>query len=244
MARSLALSIRNVIETFAISFPTVVDASRDRIDMDECNRRLDSWSSRVVHNLDIDLDVSGRENQDPTRIYVIMSNHQSHYDIPVLYHVLGGNIRMVAKKELFRVPVFGRAMEAAGFISVDRSNRTRAVASLNKAKEVLARGLSVFIAPEGTRSKTGELLPFKKGGFNLAIDMGLPILPVSIDGTRHALPPSAARSTSGVKVRVRILPAIDTAIYAARGRDGRDALLADVRSQIAASVALSEAEAR
>lgn len=237
MARSLALSLRNVYETFAISFPTVVDASRHRIDMEECNRRLASWSSRVVANLKLQLDVVGREHHDRARTYVIMSNHQSHYDIPVLYHVLGGNIRMVAKKELFRVPVFGAAMEAAGFISVDRSNRARAVASLNKAKAILAQGFNVFIAPEGTRSKSGELLPFKKGGFNLAIEMGLPVLPVSVDGTRNALPPSAARSQAGAAVRVTIASPIDTAPYAERGKAGRDALLADVRAAIAQGLA-------
>ncbi len=237
MARSLALSLRNVYETFAISFPTVIDAARHRIDAEECNRRLASWSARVVENLELRLDVEGRENQDRSKVYVIMSNHQSHYDIPVLYHVLGGNIRMVAKKELFRVPIFGAAMQAAGFISVDRSNRERAVRSLDKAKEILAQGMNVFIAPEGTRSKTGELLPFKKGGFNLALDMGLPILPVSVQGTRDALPPSAARSNSGADVKVRIAPPIDVGPYASQGKKGRDALLADVRATIERSLA-------
>jgi 1-acyl-sn-glycerol-3-phosphate acyltransferase len=236
MARSLALSLRNVYETFAISLPTVIDASRQRVDVEECNRRLSSWSERVVRNLDLRLKVEGREHQDRSKVYVIMSNHQSHYDIPVLYHVLGGNMRMVAKKELFRVPIFGAAMEAAGFISVDRSNHQRAIASLEKAKRILAQGINVFIAPEGTRSKTGELLPFKKGGFNLALDMELPILPVAVRGTRDALPPSAARSASGADVVVRISPAIDVAPYAARGKSGRDALLNDVKAVIARSL--------
>ena len=237
MAKSLGLSLRNVYETFAISFPTVIDAARNRVDIEECNRRLASWSEKVVRNLGIDLEVVGRENHDRARTYVIMSNHQSHYDIPVLYYVLGGNMRMVAKRELFRVPIFGAAMAAAGFISVDRSDRKRAIESLANAKTILAKDINVFIAPEGTRSKTGELGPFKKGGFNLAIEMGLPILPVSVDGTRHALPPDAARSIPGARVRVRIFPALEPKSYAERGKAGRDALMEDVRAAIARGLA-------
>lgn len=233
MPRSLALSLRNVYETLAISWPTVVDAARGRTTVASCNDRLTRWSDNIVRNARMHVDVRGRENFDPRRTYVVMSNHQSHYDIPVLFHVLGSNLRMVTKAELFSVPLFGRALRSAGFISVDRSNRERAIASLRIAKETLAQGMNVFIAPEGTRSRTGQLAAFKKGGFNLALDVGLPVLPIALRGTRDALPAQGLRSRPDAEVRVTILPALDTAPYAAMpGKAGRDRLMDDVRAAI------------
>jgi 1-acyl-sn-glycerol-3-phosphate acyltransferase len=233
MPGSLALSLRNVYETLAISWPTVLDAARGQITVEGCNERLTSWSDNIVRNARMRVEVRGREHFDPRRTYVVMSNHQSHYDIPVLFHVLGSNLRMVTKAELFNVPLFGRALQHAGFISVDRSNRERAIASLRIAKETLAQGINVFIAPEGTRSRTGQLLPFKKGGFNLALDVGLPILPIALRGTRDALPATSVRSRPEADVRVTILPPVDTAPYAAMaGKSGRDRLMDDVRAAI------------
>lgn len=233
MPRSLALSLRNVYETLAISWPTVVDAVRGRTSVASCNDRLTRWSDNIVRNARMQVDVRGRENFDARRTYVVMSNHQSHYDIPVLFHVLGSNLRMVTKAELFSVPLFGRALHSAGFISVDRSNRERAIASLRVAKETLAQGMNVFIAPEGTRSRTGQLAAFKKGGFNLALDVGLPVLPIALRGTRDALPAESVRSRTDAAVRVTILPALDTASYAAMpGKTGRDRLMDDVRAAI------------
>lgn len=233
MPRSLAVSLRNVYETLAISWPTVLDAARGRVTVERCNDRLASWSDALVRNARMDVEVRGREHLDLGRTYVVMSNHQSHYDIPVLFHALGSNLRMVTKAELFAIPLWGRAMHSAGFISVDRSNRERAIASLRVARETLARGINVYIAPEGTRSRTGELLPFKKGGFNLALDVGLPILPIAIRGTRDALPAEGVRSRTDAEVRVTILPAVDTAPYAAMpGKSGRDRLMDDVRAAI------------
>jgi 1-acyl-sn-glycerol-3-phosphate acyltransferase len=161
-----------------------------------------------------------------------MSNHQSLYDVPVLFHVLGANLRMITKEELFKVPVFGPAMKHAGFISIDRSNRERALQSLEVAKQKIAGGLNVWIAPEGTRSKTGQLLPFKKGGFNLALDAGLCVLPVTLKGTRDILPAKGTRSRANAHVRVTIHPPIDAKEYAPRGKAGREALMNDVRAAL------------
>jgi 1-acyl-sn-glycerol-3-phosphate acyltransferase len=163
---------------------------------------------------------------------VIMSNHQSFYDVPVLYAVLGGNLRMVAKKELFAVPIFSRAMREAGFIEVDRSNRQRALDSMKLARETLEKGVNVWIAPEGTRSRSGALGPFKKGGFYLAFESKLPILPVTLVGTRDALGAQALRSSAGARVRVTIAPPIDTAPYLAQGKGGREKLMAAVHDVI------------
>jgi len=228
---SLALSIHNMYETLAISVPTVVDAARGRLTKEACDERLRSWSARIVEHNAMEVEVRGREHFDPSATYLVMSNHQSHYDVPVLFHALGGNLRMVAKIELFNFPLFGRAMQEAGFIAIDRKSRDKAIESLRLAKERMMSGVNVWIAPEGTRSPDGELLPFKKGGFHLALDVGVPVLPVTVQGTRDALPRGASRSRPGARVRVTIHPAIDLAPYA--GDDGVDALMSDVRSSIA-----------
>jgi 1-acyl-sn-glycerol-3-phosphate acyltransferase len=224
-------------ETLAISVPTVVDATRGRLTRDICDARLSRWSRRVVAHLDMTVEVAGREHFDTAATYLVMSNHQSHYDVPVLYSVLGQqkSLRMIAKIELFDLPFFGRAMKEAGFIAIDRQSRKAAIDSLRRARETMQSGINVWIAPEGTRSPTGELLPFKKGGFHLALDVREPILPVTVQGTRGALPRGASRSTKGASVRVTIHRPIDVGPYP-RNAQGAAALQADVRAAIASGL--------
>jgi 1-acyl-sn-glycerol-3-phosphate acyltransferase len=230
MSASLSLSLRNVYETLEISWPTVLEALGGRVTKPVCDRRLQGWSQAVVDNARISLDVRGREHLQPHETYLVMSNHQSLYDIPVLFHVIGPNIRMITKKELFRVPVFGGALAAAGFISIDRSDRTHAIRSLDRARALLASGTHVWIAPEGTRSRSGTLLPFKKGAFYLALEASLPILPVTLSGTRDVLAADGVLSVAGASVRVTIHPKIDPRPYVARDEAGRGDLMREVRS--------------
>jgi 1-acyl-sn-glycerol-3-phosphate acyltransferase len=232
--KSLALSLHNIYETLLISWPTVVDAFAGRVTLAESDRRLASWAAEIAKNCDYELEVVGREHQGVSHeSFLVMSNHQSLYDIPVLFHVLGANLRMITKAELFNVPIFGPAMKHAGFISIDRSNRERAMKSLELARERIAGGLNVWIAPEGTRSKTGALLPFKKGGFNLAMEARLRILPITLRGTRDILPAKGARSMPRAHVRATIHAPIDAGAYVARGtKAGRDALMKDVRAAL------------
>jgi 1-acyl-sn-glycerol-3-phosphate acyltransferase len=189
------------------------------------------------------ISVHGRENIQPEHLghggsaWLVMSNHQSHYDVAVIFYVLGPALRMVAKRELFDVPVFGRAMRQAGFIAIDRQKRTSAIASLEDAKRTLAGGTPIWIAPEGTRSVTGELLPFKKGGFALALDSGAKILPVSLRGTRDALRAKGLRSRKGAEVFVTIHPPVDPAKYDGLSpHDARAALADEVRRVIASGL--------
>jgi 1-acyl-sn-glycerol-3-phosphate acyltransferase len=228
-AKSLSLSALNIYETLAISVPTIFDALTGRITKAVCDIRLDRWSRNIVEHAGIHLDVVGRENLRHSETYVVMSNHQSLYDIPVLFQVVGPNVRMITKKELFRVPIFGKALELGGFISIDRSNRNAAIRSLEKARALLASGTHVWIAPEGTRSPSGQLLPFKKGAFYLAMEAQLPILPVTLSGTRDALPAKGLRSRAGARVRVTIHPKVDPQPYISMGKKGRDAMMAEVR---------------
>ena len=229
MSASLALSARNVYETLAISFPTMLEAFAGRVTRQVCDERLNRWARHVVENAHIELELIGRDNVVPGVTYLVMSNHQSLYDIPVLFHVLGPNIRMIAKKELFRVPIFGNALAAAGFVAVDRGDRASAIRNLERARALLANGTHVWIAPEGTRSATGKLLPFKKGGFHLAFESELPILPVTLSGTRDVLPAHGVFSRAGAKVRVTFHPSIDPRPYAARRKEGRVELMDLVR---------------
>jgi 1-acyl-sn-glycerol-3-phosphate acyltransferase len=229
MSASAALSARNIYETLAISFPTVLDALAGRVTRQICDDRLEGWAHAVVRNAGIELDVRGREHLGNGKTYLVMSNHQSLYDIPVLFEVIGPNLRMIAKKELFRVPIFGGALAAAGFVSIDRSNRVAAIRSLDRARALLDSGTHVWIAPEGTRSRTGSLLPFKKGAFYLALGAALPILPVTVSGTRDVLPARGLRSRRGARVRVTLHPSVDPAPYAAQEKGGREALMEAVR---------------
>jgi 1-acyl-sn-glycerol-3-phosphate acyltransferase len=228
--KSLLLSLAAMYETLVISFPTVVDGALGRVTKESCDERLDSWGKKIVAHAQMDVEVVGRENLIPGQTYLVMSNHQSHYDIPVMFYVMGPNLRMITKTELFRVPIWGPAMRESGFIAIDRSNRHRAVESLAVAKKKLADGVHIWIAHEGTRSRTGELLPFKKGGFALSLDAGLPILPVAIKGTRDALRADGVRSTRGAKVRVTLFPHVDPKDYAkGEPKTARERLMTDVR---------------
>ncbi len=202
------------METTRISMPTIADALTGRTNYTVCDRRLDSWSRNLLRQAKISLQISGREHIAKGRSFVVMSNHQSHYDIPVVFQSLGIRVRMIAKTELFRIPIMGRAMLDSGFIELDRSNRRRALESMKVAKvRLLEDGLSIWIAPEGTRSKTGELGEFKTGGFYLALDAGAPILPVTIDGTIDVLSPGGTVVHKGRTVRVIIHEPIDVTRY-------------------------------
>jgi len=213
MAFSGMVLAHAVVETLRISVPTVVEtvigAPRNSVH----DARLASWSKRLLAHVDVKLDVRGLEHVAADESYVIMTNHESVYDIPIVYQAIPKPIRMIAKAELFRIPVWGRAMRTSRFVPIDRGDRARAIQSLEEAKRTLADGISIWIAPEGTRSRTRELLPFKAGGFHLAIDTGAKILPVSIAGSRHILEADRYGVQRGVHVRVTVSPPIDARPY-------------------------------
>ena len=132
--------------------------------------------------------VIGAENIEHGTSYVITSNHQSMYDIYVLYGWLGIDFKWVMKKELEQVPVLGLACKVLGHIYIDRSDSKSAVETIKAAKAKIVNGTSVLFFPEGTRSGDGKIKPFKKGAFKMATDLKIPILPVTINGTRNILP--------------------------------------------------------
>jgi 1-acyl-sn-glycerol-3-phosphate acyltransferase len=156
--------------------------------------------------------VSGRSHIVKNTSYVVVSNHQSYYDIFLIYGWLGIDIKWIMKKELARIPGLGFGSRKVGHIFLDRSNSRVALESLNEAKKKLVMGTSVVIFPEGTRSKTGVIGPFKKGAFKLAIDLGLPILPVTISGTKNIWPADTINILPG-KSRMVIHEPIDIRVY-------------------------------
>jgi 1-acyl-sn-glycerol-3-phosphate acyltransferase len=181
------------------------------------------WFSRVR------VKVSGLEHLDPKKQYIFMSNHRSGADIVAIARALWDyQIRFVAKKELLRVPVFGWGLWALRNIIIDRRNHMQALRSYAVAGQRIRRGISVVVFPEGTRGEGRELLPFKKGGFVLAIETGTPIVPIAIVGTEAVMPKRSLRIESGT-VEVRIGEPIETAEVAYKEKDH---LLEKVRSSI------------
>jgi 1-acyl-sn-glycerol-3-phosphate acyltransferase len=154
----------------------------------------------------------GREHVDPRQSYVIVSNHQSHYDVFVLYGWLGIDFKWVMKHELRRVPGLGIGCEKVGHIFIDRSDHQAALRSLEEAKAKIVDGTSVIFFPEGTRSRDGRLRSFKKGAFRMALDLDLPILPVTIAGTRAILPPDTRDLRPG-RAALTIHPPVPTDGY-------------------------------
>lgn len=170
------------------------------------------WSRLNGYMTPIFVKVIGKENIDRTQSYVIVPNHQSHFDVFVLYGWLGIDFKWVLKQELRKVPGLGIGCEKVGHIFIDRSNHEKAIASINAARKKIVNGTSVIFFPEGTRQATGRLGEFKKGAFKFAIDMGLPLLPVTILNTNKILPPRSLNLLPG-RATMIIHPKIDTSGY-------------------------------
>ncbi len=188
------------------------------------------WSRLILWTNFTRVEVVGMENVAPGQAYVIMSNHRSVYDIFAFYGHFTRQFRWVMKQELRKIPFLGRACVNIGCVFIDRSNRERAIEQLSRAGGLFERGISLMIFPEGTRSRTGEMLPFKKGGFMVALASGLPILPVTIEGTDRIQTADSLWIRPG-KVELIVHPPIPVDGYTV---DTRDELVAKVREVISA----------
>ena len=186
------------------------------------------WAKGILLAAGIKVKVNYHAEFDPAKNYLYMSNHMSNFDIPVLLAHLPNHLRWLAKAELFKMPIFGPAMKTAGYISIDRSNRRSAVRSLNQAAKNIKEGLSVLIFPEGTRSRENAIQPFKKGGFVLAVDAGVPVVPVTIQGTWTIMPKKRFLVKPG-KVILEVAEPIETSGY---NRKTKSDLMEKVRSVI------------
>ena len=152
-------------------------------------------------------DTSGTFIRDPRRPYIAVSNHESYADIFLISH-LPWEMKWLSKETMFRIPCFGWMMKMAGDIEVRRGERTSIVEAMAAARDRLGKRVSVMIFPEGTRSRSGEMLPFKDGAFRLAVETGTPILPMAVAGTRDAMAKGTFRFQRS-RARVRVLEPID-----------------------------------
>lgn len=157
----------------------------------------------------------GRENLKPGQNYIFMSNHASNLDPPIEIPRIRERCSVLVKKELFKIPILGRGMRLAKLVPVDRSNREAAIESVRDGVAVLAEGLNMAVYPEGTRSPDGRLQAFKKGPFHLAMESGVPVLPMTIVGTYEAWPKHRFALKAG-RVTVIYHPAIDPKDYSDR----------------------------
>ena len=185
------------------------------------------WGARTWLQLcGAEVRVTGKQNLDPDRSYVFASNHRSYLDTAALFSHAGRRIGLVAKKELLKAPVLGQGMGFVNIIAIDRSDPERARYSMDKARQVMDDGYSFGVFVEGTRAMPGELLPFKKGAFHLALQTDAPIVPVAIKNTDWMMGKRTGVAYPGV-IEITLLPPIET-----RSRELMD-LLMETRSAIA-----------
>ncbi len=178
--------------------------------------RIANWGKQILEILKVKVEIIGKQHIRflNDRLFLIMSNHVSFLDIPLMYALFEQEkITMVAKKELFRIPIFGLGMKLAGSIKIDRSNHRQALKDLEQAKQQMLGGIRVWIAPEGTRSKTGQLGPFKRGGFKLAKELDAMIIPVTIQGAAAVWPVGGINFGLNKTIKVIVHPVIDSQDY-------------------------------
>jgi 1-acyl-sn-glycerol-3-phosphate acyltransferase len=168
----------------------------------------------------------GLDHLDPTRNYIFMSNHASNLDPPITLLLIPKRTSVMVKKELFRYPILGRAMRMGSLVPVDRGNRDAGIDAVRCAEQVIEKGLNMTIYVEGKRSFDGKLLPFKKGPFYLAMECGVPVVPLTIAGTHYVMPKGRFAIKPGL-VRVIFHPPIEPADFVSR-----DCLMEKVRAAI------------
>lgn len=186
-----------VIHTFFWSFVVLVALLFDR--NYNFYFRVSKWFSGGILKISgIKLNITGLKNFSPEKTYVFVANHSSQFDIVALQYSIPNRMAMVFKKELARIPVFGWQLYYGPYVIVDRSNFAKAMQSIEEAKVRMEKqNISVVVFAEGTRSKTGEIQPFKRGAFRLATKVGYPIIPVSISGSNKIMPKGTFKITPG-----------------------------------------------
>jgi len=203
-----------------------------------------TWSRLILVTTGVHVDVSGLERLEPDRAYVFVANHQSIYDIPIIFWSLPYKVRIIAKASLGNFPFIGWHLRRTGHMLVDRKNATRALHVFARASRLMKEGLCLIVFPEGTRSRDGRVASFKGGSFLLALRTGLPVVPLSVVGSRHVMLKGRLATYPG-HVRLIVHEPIDTSgltdadppaarAFAARVRD---IIAPDAEADIAASAA-------
>ena len=190
-----------------------------------------TWSRLILVTTGVHVEVSGLERLEANRAYVFVANHQSIYDIPIVFWSLPYQIRIIAKESLGRLPFLGWHLRRTGHMLVDRRRPDRA-ALFGRASTLMKQGLSLIVFPEGTRSRDGRVAAFKGGSFYLALDAGLPVVPISIVGSRQVMLKGRLATYPG-RVRLIVHEPIDTSALAAADPRAARAFAASVREVIA-----------
>lgn len=206
--RSLFAVLAAVPLTFIFSAMTLVDLLLVRKNEIKAQFFPITWGRLICQMCQVRVDISGIEHLDPDATYIFVGNHASQFDIFAFQGYFPHDFRWIAKKELFRIPLFGPAMRRAGIIPIDRSAGRKAVKSLAQAAQRIRSGSSVLIFPEGTRSRDGRLMPFKSGAALLAIKSGVAVVPVGFNQTHQIMPKGALLPRPGT-VYLRVGEPID-----------------------------------
>ncbi len=180
------------------------------------------WANRLLNLVKVQCKVINPYgvSPQPGKSTIVMCNHSSLYDIPLSFKAFPEHsLRMLAKKELSKIPIMGKGMAAAEFPFIDRKNRHQAVKDLEAVRQLLASGIVMWIAPEGTRSKDGKLAPFKKGGFITAIEAKATIIPMGIRGAFNILPARTTQFNLHQTAEIHIGKPIDASLYTIEDRD-------------------------
>lgn len=223
---AVAVAVTGFFSTCAVVF-AILGAGENSI-----HKVARIWAKILLKIARVHVTVTGTENVLKDRPQIFMSNHQSDFDILIVLAFLPGQFRWIAKKELFRIPVFGKAMRNAGYIEIDRQDHQRAMISLEEAAKKIREGKSVMSFPEGTRSRDGKVKAFKQGMFHLAIRSGVAVVPITIIGASEIMPKRSLRVNPGWITMVIDKP-IETSGYTIETRHD---LMQKVRSIIVANL--------
>lgn len=162
-----------------------------------------AWTWLIIKTVGVKVTVKGRNNIDKKKTYIYISNHLSNFDVFLLVNLLPAKMRILAKRSLFYIPIFGWSIFLAGYISVEKEDQPGLLKSFTKVAEKIKKGKPVLFFAEGSRSTDGTLQPFKKGAFLIALKAGVPIVPIAISGTNRIMPPYTSKIHSGnVKVLI------------------------------------------
>ena len=216
MIRSALLVTLGVAITAFISFWCVIFSLFSNAE-NNIHKIANLWAKILLLICNTKVQIIGRENILRGKPQIFMANHQSDFDILIVLAHIPGQFRWLVKKELFNIPVFGAAMKSAGYIEIDRNNREKAMRSLDQAALRIREGKSIMAFPEGTRSRFGEIKPFKQGTFYLAIKSGVPIVPISIIGSGEIMPKRSLKIKPG-KIKLVIDKPIDVKKFTLENR--------------------------
>jgi len=202
----IAIAVTAFMSTCAFLFPLISPGEN------KAHKVANLWARMLLWLTSTRVNVIGRENVLLGKPQIFMANHQSDFDILIVMAHIPGQFRWIAKKELFKIPIFGKAMRSAGYIEIDRQNHEKAMKSLDEAAQKIREGKSVVTFPEGTRSKDRTIKPFKQGLFHLAIKAGVPIIPISIIGAHEIMPKRTLKFRPG-KITMIIDRPVDVSGY-------------------------------